>query len=235
MADARPHFVVLSGSGISAESGLATFRGAEEEPLWQKFDPMKVATPEAWARDPALVLEFYNLRRQQVRAAQPNAAHRALVRLEEKFQVSILTQNVDDLHERAGSRNVLHLHGRIMQGRSERDPDVTVDLNGRDIQPGDKAPDGEALRPNVVWFGEMVPAMEETVALVQRAAYLLVVGTSLTVHPAAGLARMAPTGAMVFLVDPSAHELSVSLAKVEAIAASATEGVPPLVEKLLAI
>lgn len=225
--------VVLSGSGISAESGLATFRGREHKLMWDKYDPMEVATPEAWARDPARVLEFYNLRRQQVRGAVPNAAHEAIARLEEKFRVSVITQNVDDLHERAGSSEVLHLHGQIRQGRSERDPSVVVELEERDIHPGDTAPDGAPLRPNVVWFGEAVTAMEEASWTVGGADLLLVVGTSLTVYPAAGLATLAPKEIKTYVVDPAAEALAWNLPGVTAVSAPATEGLPPLVEKLM--
>lgn len=234
MPEQRQRLVVLSGSGISAESGLATYRGQEEDALWKKCDLMELATPEAWARDPALVLEFYNFRRQQVRQAQPNPAHLALVRLEEKFDVQIVTQNVDDLHERAGSANVLHLHGNLMEGRSERDPNIVVFLQERDVQLGDLAPDGEQLRPNVVWFGEAVPAMEEAAELVQQADILLVVGTSLTVYPAAGLVQLARPGAKIYLIDPAAETLRAELAGVEALALPASEGVPQVVEQLFA-
>ena len=171
--------VVLSGAGISAESGLQTFRGADG--LWEGHRVEDVATPEAWAANPGLVLDFYNQRRRAVLAAEPNAAHRALVELERAYDVRIVTQNVDDLHERAGSSQVLHLHGEVMLARSTRDPRLVRHLGERDIELGDVCELGSQLRPHIAWFGEMVPAMDEAVELVAEADVLLVVGTSLQV------------------------------------------------------
>lgn len=220
--------VVFSGAGISAESGLATFRDAGG--LWEGHRPEDVATPQAWQADPELVLRFYNARRDQLRSVQPNAAHHALVALEQKFNVTIVTQNVDDLHERAGSTRVLHLHGNLMRGRSERDPGVEVDLATRNIQPGDLAPDGAALRPAVVWFGESVPAMDEAVDLVTQAERFLVVGTSLSVWPAAGLMQCAHSAHSVCVITQWAD---ADLSGVEWIKNKASEAVPHLVERWL--
>ncbi len=223
--------VVLTGAGISAESGLATFRGTGG--LWEGHRVEDVASPQAWASNPGLVLEFYNQRRRAVRAAEPNAAHRALVDLERGFDVRIVTQNVDDLHERAGSRGVLHLHGEIRKARSTRDPTLVTDLGERDIEIGDLCELGSQLRPHIVWFGEMVPAMDEATALAARADILLVVGTSLQVYPAAGLIFVAPRDARRIVVNPEVPE-GVAGAAFEVVAKPATVGVPEVVAGLLA-
>jgi NAD-dependent deacetylase len=223
--------VVLSGAGISAESGLQTFRGADG--LWEGHRVEDVASPEGWAANPELVLDFYNQRRRAVRAAAPNAAHRALVDLERAYDVRIVTQNVDDLHERAGSSQVLHLHGEIMLARSTRDPRLIRHLGDADIQLGDRCELGSQLRPHIVWFGEMVPAMEEAVELVADADVLIVVGTSLQVYPAAGLVFEAPKRARRIVVNPDIPEPVAGLA-FETVAEPATVGVPEVVAKLLA-
>jgi NAD-dependent deacetylase len=223
--------VVLSGAGISAESGLQTFRGADG--LWEGHRVEDVASPEGWAANPELVLEFYNQRRRAVRAAAPNAAHRALVDLERAYDVRIVTQNVDDLHERAGSTQVLHLHGEIVLARSTRDPRLIRHLGDADIQLGDRCELGSQLRPHIVWFGEMVPAMEEAVELVADADVLIVVGTSLQVYPAAGLVFEAPKRARRIVVNPDIPEPVAGLA-FETVAEPATVGVPEVVAKLLA-
>jgi NAD-dependent deacetylase len=222
--------VVLTGAGISAESGLKTFRG--NDGLWEGHRVEDVATPEAWARDPARVLRFYNERRQAVRAAEPNAAHRVLVDLERGYDVRIITQNVDDLHERAGSTKVLHLHGEVLKARSTRDPRLVRHLGDRDIELGDHCELGSQLRPHIVWFGEMVPAMDEAVELVAEADVLLVVGTSLQVYPAAGLVFEAPRKARRIVVNPEVPE-RVTGAAFEAVAKPATVGVPEVVAGLL--
>lgn len=222
--------VVLNGAGISAESGLQTFRGADG--LWEGHRVEDVATPEAWARDPGLVLDFYNQRRRAVRAAEPNAAHRALVDLERAYDVWIVTQNVDDLHERAGSTQVLHLHGEIMLARSTRDRRLVRHLGERDIEMGDLCEVGSQLRPHIVWFGEMVPAMDEAVELVAEADVLLVVGTSLQVYPAAGLVFEAPKRARRIVVNPEVPE-GVTGPGFEVVAKPATVGVPEVVAGLL--
>lgn len=197
---------VLTGAGISAESGLRTFRDGDG--LWEEHRVEDVATPGAWQRDPELVLRFYNERRAQVRAAEPNPAHRALAALEEQARVEIVTQNIDDLHERAGSTRVLHLHGEIRKARSTLSEQALIDLGDGDIALGDRCPQGAQLRPHVVWFGEAVPALEQAVPLVARADCVFVVGTSLAVYPAASLVEYARPEARLFLVDPAAPELS---------------------------
>lgn len=222
--------IVLSGAGISAESGLATFRG--DGGLWEGHRVEDVATPEAFARNPALVLRFYNERRRRVRAARPNAAHEALVALERAYDVRVVTQNVDDLHERAGSRHVLHLHGEIMLARSTLDPTHTKRLGAADIHPGDTCPRGGQLRPHVVWFGEMVPAMDEAAAIVARADVLLCVGTSLLVYPANSLLFAARRDARRIVVNPEVPEL-VERHACECIVKTACEGVPEVVASLL--
>lgn len=222
--------VVLSGAGISAESGLQTFRGADG--LWEGHRVEDVASPEGWAANPALVLEFYNQRRRAVRAAVPNAAHRALVELERAYDVRIVTQNVDDLHERAGSTRVLHLHGEIMLARSTRDPGLIRHLGNADIHLGDRCELGSQLRPHIVWFGEMVPAMEEAVELVAGADVLVVVGTSLQVYPAAGLIFEAPKRARRIVVNPDVPGEVTGLG-FDVIAKPATDGVPEVVAALL--
>lgn len=226
----RKRCVILSGSGLSAESGLPTFRGAGG--LWQGYSVYDLATPEAWARSPELVLEFYNMRRRGVRAALPNAAHNALVRLEQRFETRIITQNVDDLHERAGSSRVLHLHGEILKARSSIDPEYVVDLGDRDIAAGDRCPRGGQLRPHVVWFGEDVPAMETADEWVMDADLFIVVGTSLQVYPANGLLYAVSKDCRKFIVDPSIPELAHKL-DFEAFPQSAVSALPPLVDTLL--
>lgn len=222
--------IVLSGAGISAESGLQTFRGADG--LWEGHRVEDVASPEGWAANPERVLEFYNQRRRAVRAAVPNAAHRALVDLERAYDVRIVTQNVDDLHERAGSKHVLHLHGEIMLARSTRDPWLIRHLGEADVHLGDRCELGSQLRPHIVWFGEMVPAMDEAVDLVGGADVLLVVGTSLQVYPAAGLVFEAPKRARRIVVNPDIPD-EVSGPAFEVFAKPATVGVPEVVVELL--
>jgi len=195
-----PHIVVLSGAGISAESGLKTFR--EAGGLWEGHRVEDVATPEAWERDSQLVLDFYNQRRRQLYEVEPNAGHRAIAALEGQFSVSVLTQNVDNLHERAGSTRVLHIHGELDFARSTADPSRTYPLNGKDIKLGETCELGSQLRPHVVWFGEAVPAMDEAMAIAETADILIVVGTSLYVYPAAGLASCAPVHARRYLINP---------------------------------
>ncbi|RAH37843.1 NAD-dependent deacylase [Halomonas sp. SL1] len=224
--DARPHLVVLTGAGISAESGIQTFRAADG--LWADEPVEAVATPQGWARDPERVLRFYDARRDQVRGARPNAAHRALAELEaDGFRVSVVTQNIDDLHERAGSRSVLHLHGEILMARSSVDAKLRYPLSRGGIRLGDLCDKGAQLRPDVVWFGEAVPAYPEACDIVAEADLLLVVGTSLAVMPAAMLLDQAPFGAPCALVDPEAEALAP--AGVAKIARPAGEGVPALV------
>lgn len=194
----KKKLVILTGAGISAESGLKTFR--DSDGLWEGYNIEDVATPRAWRKDPQLVLDFYNFRRKNVLDANPNAAHYGLAELEKDFDVTIITQNIDDLHERAGSTNILHLHGEILKMRSERDPELIYPVTG-DIRLGDKAEDGCQLRPHIVWFEEPVPMMELAVPIVNLADLFVVVGTSLVVYPAAGLVNYTRQGIPLFVLD----------------------------------
>lgn len=194
--------VVLTGAGISAESGIRTFRDADG--LWNSYRIEEVASPEAWSRDPDLVLEFYNMRRKQLFEVNPNAAHKALAEFEKSFDVQIITQNVDDLHERAGSTRVLHLHGELKKARSTVDESLVYDLPGWELKRGDLCEKGSQLRPHIVWFGEPVPEIMAATALVQKAELFLVIGTSLSVWPAAGLIHYVPHAVPKFLIDPEA-------------------------------
>ena len=212
--------VVLTGAGISAESGLKTFRDADG--LWEGYDIQEVATATAWKRNPQLVLEFYNMRRKSVREAEPNAAHTALAALQDRFDVQIITQNIDDLHERGGSKNVLHLHGEIFKMRSEKNEDLVYPISG-DIKWGDKAEDGAQLRPHIVWFEEAVPMMEPAIELVKQADIFLIVGTSLVVYPAAGLVNYAPWLVPKFVIDKNIPSVTM-LYNLTAIEKPATEG-----------
>lgn len=192
--------VVLSGAGISAESGIKTFR--DSGGLWEDHDIMDVATPQAWTKNMELVLEFYNQRRRQLLEAQPNAAHYLLAELEKYFDVQIITQNVDDLHERAGSTNVLHLHGELKKVRSTSNPDLVLTLDGWELKKGDLCPQGSQLRPHIVWFGEPVPLISVAARISTTADIYLIVGTSLNVYPAAGLVGYVQRGVPVYLIDP---------------------------------
>ncbi|OAM19303.1 SIR2 family NAD-dependent protein deacylase [Eikenella corrodens] len=220
--------VVLTGAGISADSGLRTFR--DTDGLWEGYKVEEVCTPEAFARNPQLVIDFYNERRRQAQAAEPNAAHRALAELEKYYQVQIVTQNVDDLHERAGSSNVLHLHGELNKARSSADENYVVEWTG-DQSINDTDPQGYPMRPHIVWFGEAVPLIETAARWVSQADKVLVVGTSMQVYPAAGLVEYAPYEAERYLVDPRPPK---GLANISIIEAKAKDGVPQLVEKLIA-
>lgn len=222
--------VILSGAGISAESGLKTFR--DSDGLWENHNVYDVATPEAFERDPELVLNFYNERRHQALEAKPNKAHLALVELESQFDVRIITQNIDDLHERAGSSHVLHLHGEIDFARSSVDETLIYPLNGADIKLGDRCQKGSQLRPHIVWFGEAVPMMEEVIPLVEMADILLVIGTSLAVYPAAGLVNYVPPFAKKFYIDPNGLD-GVNIHDFTIIPKTAGEGVPSLVKQLM--
>lgn len=224
------HIVVLSGAGISAESGLATFRGAGG--LWEGVPVNEVATPEGWRRDTGRVLRFYNERRRAVTAAQPNAAHVALKELEALFKVTIITQNIDDLHERAGSSRILHLHGEIMKARSSRDESMLTECVG-DIELGDRAADGSQLRPHVVWFGEAVPMMDRAIEEVKTADFFIVVGTSLEVYPAASLIDYVPLEAPKFLVDPM--PVDVADESFHVVQATASEGIQRVTAQLRAM
>lgn len=202
----KKKITILTGAGISAESGLKTFR--DSDGLWEGHDVTQVATPEAWARDRALVLEFYNQRRKQAQEVKPNAGHFALVDLEKHFEVVVITQNIDSLHERAGSSNVLHLHGEISKVRSTLDPELVYELDGRELKEGDKCGKGSQLRPHIVWFGEPVPMMEPAMQEVLSADIFIVAGTSLVVYPAAGLIDFIRAEVPKFIVDPKIPEIA---------------------------
>ena len=194
------NLVVLSGAGVSAESGIATFRDAGG--LWEGHDIMEVASPDGYAANPTLVLDFYNKRRAQLKEVVPNDAHFCIAGLERNYNVQVITQNVDDLHERAGSSTVIHLHGELKKARSSKNSNEIQDCDG-DILMGDLSADGSQLRPHIVWFGEEVPAMDEAIELVSKADILLIVGTSLQVYPAAGLKDFAPSTTPIYFVDPA--------------------------------
>ena len=220
--------VVLTGAGISAESGLRTFR--DSGGLWEGHRVEDVATPMAWARDPGLVLEFYNQRRRDVLKARPNEAHLALAALQDHFDVRIITQNVDDLHERAGSRHVLHLHGEILKMRSERNEQLVYPIS-TDMIPGALAEDGAALRPHIVWFHEPVPLIEEAARCTQQADIFAVIGTSLAVYPAAGLVDFVDPSIPIYVVDKKIPAMG-RLGNVIALEMSASEGVVEMGRRL---
>ncbi len=223
--------VVLTGAGISAESGLKTFR--DSDGLWEGYNIEDVATPEAWARNPALVQQFYNERRKNVMDAQPNAAHYALARLEEQYDVTIITQNIDDLHERAGSTNVLHLHGVITRSQSSLNAELTYPIDGWEIKMGEMCELGSQLRAHVVWFGEAVPMIEPAARICSRAEIFLLVGTSLAVYPAAGLINYVGRDVPKYIIDPKIPEVNVR-GEVIKITERATTGVQKVVEELMA-
>jgi len=220
--------IVLSGAGISAESGLKTFR--DSNGLWEGHDVMEVASPEGWRKNRSLVLDFYNQRRRQLKTVEPNAAHKALVDLEEKFDVHIITQNVDDLHERAGSSQVLHLHGELLKARSTADENLILDWH-EDICEGDLCEKNSQLRPHIVWFGELVPLLEPAIELTAKADYIIIVGTSMQVYPAASLINYAKLNAQIYFIDPKPNIASRKNLKV--IAEKASTGMPIVVEELL--
>lgn len=192
--------VVLSGAGISAESGIPTFR--DSDGLWEGFDVMEVATPEGWKKNPSLVLDFYNQRRKKALEVKPNRGHEILAELEQYFEVVIVTQNVDNLHERAGSTNVIHLHGSLFESRSTKQEDLVYPIDGWQLNSGQLCEKGSQLRPNIVWFGEMVPLMEVAAGHASKADLFLIVGTSMAVYPAAGLIDYVPYETMKYVVDP---------------------------------
>lgn len=222
--------VVLSGAGISAESGISTFR--DNNGLWENHRVEDVATPEAWQANQALVMKFYNLRRKQLFEVEPNAGHKALFLLEDKFEVNIVTQNVDDLHERAGSTNVLHLHGELKKVRSTLDPSLVYKMDTWELKEGDECEKGSQLRPHIVWFGEDVPNIIPAIEIVNSADILIIVGTSLNVYPAAGLSHEVRPGTPIYLVDPADVNTN-GLNKLTHIKAGAGEGLTKLVKQLL--
>ncbi|MBI3140080.1 MAG: NAD-dependent deacylase [Sphingobacteriales bacterium] len=227
----KKKLIVLTGAGISAESGLKTFR--DSDGLWEGYRIEDVATPRAWRKDPQRVLDFYNYRRKNVLQAKPNAAHYGLVELEKDFDVTIITQNIDNLHERAGSTRILHLHGEILKMRSERDTELVYEING-DIKLGDTAEDGCQLRPHIVWFEEAVPMMEQAVPAVASADIFLVIGTSLVVYPAAGLVNYTRPGIPVFILDKKIPYIKNN-DRLTAIEKPATEGMEELKQLLFMI
>ncbi len=221
--------VILTGAGISAESGIETFRDAGG--LWEGHDVMEVASPEGWAKNPALVLDFYNKRRRQLLTVKPNPAHFALAALEKEFDVHVITQNVDDLHERAGSTKILHLHGELLKVRSSLDESLILDWP-KDLAEGDLCKYNQQLRPHIVWFGEAVPALDEAIEITQNADIFIVIGTSLQVYPAAGLLGYTDPEVPIFYIDPKPAMVSYIPNKVITIETSATLGMPLLLEHL---
>jgi NAD-dependent deacetylase len=222
--------VILTGAGMSSESGIRTFR--DSGGLWEEYEVTEVATYDAWLRNQELVLRFYNERRRQLAECKPNAGHTGLASLEEYFDVQIITQNIDDLHERAGSKKILHLHGELKKARSTVDDSLIYDIGYRDINAGDKCEKGSQLRPHIVWFGEEVPMMEKAAKLTAEADVFVVIGSSLNVYPAAGLISYAPQKARLWLIDP--NDVSVPVyRKVEVIKEKAARGVDVLTERLL--
>lgn len=224
--------VVFTGAGVSAESGLGTFRDADG--LWEKYKVEDICTHEAWLRNPQLCVDFYNARRRDTLAAQPNAAHIALTRLQEAFPtMEIITQNIDDLHERAGSKHITHLHGEITKLRSENNDTATVPLQGWEQHYGDRHPDGSLLRPYIVFFGEGVPYFPQACEIAATAEIMIVVGTSLNVYPAASLLQYVRADVPIYFVDPGMPEFGYYKNRITHIQKPATEGVPELVEKLI--
>ncbi len=224
--------VILTGAGISAESGISTFRDADG--LWEGHDVMQVASPQGWHQNQALVLDFYNQRRRQLKTVNPNDAHIAIQKLEEKYDVTVITQNVDDLHERAGSTEIIHLHGELNKVRSTGNSALVYDWT-EDLNLGDQAADGFQLRPHIVWFGEMVPMLEPAIAITAQADIIMIIGTSMQVYPAASLVGYAKPGAKIYYIDPKphiSHELS-RLPQLKIIADKATFGVSQLVSELM--
>jgi NAD-dependent deacetylase len=225
----KQKIVVLTGAGMSAESGLKTFR--DENGLWEGHDVMHVASPEGFAKNPALVLEFYNQRRRQLLDVAPNQGHLALARLEQTFDVSIVTQNIDNLHEQAGSSHVVHLHGELFKVRSTRNENYILDWTG-DLVLGDSDENGHQLRPHIVWFGEMVPMLETAAQITQQAEILIIVGTSMQVYPAASLIHYAPSNTPIYFIDPRPNIRASDFENLTIIPKTAAEGVPTLVEHL---
>lgn len=227
----RKKIVVFTGAGVSADSGIATFR--DSDGLWAKYRIEDVCTPEALAGNRNLVIDFYNMRRRELLATEPNAGHRALAELEKYYDVEIVTQNIDDLHERAGSSRVAHLHGELRKLRSSINEEVVFPLDGWEQKPEDVAPDGSPARPFVVFFGESVPMFDRAAQIVMQADIVIVAGTSLAVYPAASLVRYAPSGAPLYLVDPGNPDTHGIRSITEHIRLRSAEGLPLLVEKLV--
>jgi NAD-dependent deacetylase len=227
----KEKIVVFSGAGMSAESGIQTFR--DSNGLWEKYRIEDVATPDAWIRNPKLVQDFYNQRRKQILESAPNEAHLLIKSLESRYDVIVITQNIDDLHERAGSTSIIHLHGNITQSKSSgpNKESAYYDIDGWELKSTDLCPEGYPLRPHVVWFGEEVPMYDKAIELIQQADILIVIGTSLQVYPAAGIIHYAPNDCKKFIIDPGVKNLSLP-ANFHAIEASATEGMQKVIENL---
>ena len=221
--------VALTGAGISAESGITTFR--DSGGLWEQYDVMDVASIDGWRKNPQLVQRFYNDRRKQLNEVEPNNAHRILAGLEKDFDVTVVTQNVDNLHERAGSTKIIHLHGELTKARSSTDPNLIIDIGYRPIEWGEKASDGSQLRPHIVWFGEAVPMIATAADIVAQADILLIIGTSLNVYPAAGLVGYADRKASIYLIDP--NDVAYSGRNITMIREKATVGMEKLKEMLI--
>jgi NAD-dependent deacetylase len=225
--------VILTGAGVSAESGISTFRDAGG--LWEKYKIEEVATPQAWNTNPELVLKFYNERRRQLKTVEPNPAHFALAELEEYFDVVVITQNVDNLHERAGSKNVLHLHGELTKARSTADSHLVYEIGYRDINFGDTCEKGSQLRPHIVWFGEPVPLISTAIEISKTADIFIVVGTSMVVYPAAGLIEFVPHNSPKYIIDPKKPILYNPPPNVIFIEEVASVGTPKLVKELITL
>ncbi len=223
--------VILSGAGISAESGISTFR--DSDGLWENYKVEEVASIEGWYKDKGKVLQFYNLRRKDIESKNPNKAHLIVAQLQEKYNVTVVTQNIDNLHERAGSKKVIHLHGEITKGRGEGENYYdAIDIGYTDIQLGDKAKDGSQLRPHIVWFGEAVPELEKGIKAVSEADILIVVGTSLVVYPAAGLINYTKNNCRIFLIDPNDVSTNVPHTHIKEKASVGMEKLLNIIDKL---
>ncbi len=225
----KKNIVVLTGAGVSAESGINTFRDADG--LWEGHDIMEVASPQGFAKNPELVLDFYNQRRKQLFEVSPNKAHEALAKLEENFNVSIITQNVDDLHERAGSTQILHLHGELLKARSSKNENLITDCT-TDINLGDLASDLSQLRPHIVWFGEQVPLLELAINITEKADILVIIGTSMQVYPAASLVNYVASNTPIYFIDPKPSVEKNDFNNLTILAETAVSGVPKLVDML---
>ena len=223
--------VALTGAGISAESGITTFR--DSGGMWEQYDVMEVASIDGWHKNPQLMLHFYNERRKQLGEVEPNDAHRILAELEKDFDVTIVTQNVDDLHERGGSTKIIHLHGELTKARSSTDPNMIIDIGNNPIECGETAPDGSQLRPHIVWFGEAVPLISTAAEIVSKADILLIVGSSLNVYPAAGLVGYADRNAKIYLIDP--NEVAYSGRNITMIREKATTGMKKFKDEIIII
>jgi NAD-dependent deacetylase len=227
----KPTIAVLTGAGVSAESGISTFR--DSGGLWENYDIMEVASIEGWYKNKKLVLDFYNQRRRQLKEVEPNAAHYAIAKLEEHFDVTLITQNVDNLHERAGSKNIIHLHGQLTQAKSTAHPGFVYEIGYDDINLGDKCEKDSQLRPNIVWFGEAVPLMYEAAQAAGQADIFIVVGTSLVVYPAAGLIDCVKPSSLKYIIDPVKPGGYNSKNNIEFIEEKASTGTPKLVDMLI--